>query len=139
MPMVELSQRVEVAINEQGLIPEGGRVVVALSGGGDSVALASLMCEMSAMASWSVVGFLHINHQLRAAANEDADFCRKLADELQVPFLIEKVDVEAMSRNLGISLEEAGHRLRYEIFSRICRNRKADCVATGHTRDDFGG
>lgn len=137
MPMVELSQRVEVAINEQGLIPEGGRVVVALSGGGDSVALASLMCEMSAMASWSVVGFLHINHQLRAAANEDADFCRKLADELQVPFLIEKVDVEAMSRNFGISLEEAGHRLRYEIFSRICRNRVADCVATGHTRDDL--
>ena len=135
--MVELCQRVGVAVKEQGLISQGSRVVVALSGGGDSVALAGLLCEISAKASWSVAGFLHINHQLRAAANEDAEFCRKLSDELNVPFLIEKVDVVAMSRNLGISLEQAGHRLRYEIFSRICEHQVADCVATGHTRDDL--
>ena len=94
--MVELSQRVKVAINEHGLISQGERVVVALSGGGDSVALARLMCEMSAMASWSGVGFVHINHQLRAVAKEDADFCRQLSDELQVPFFIEAVNVRAM-------------------------------------------
>jgi tRNA(Ile)-lysidine synthase len=135
--MVELSQRVKVAINEHGLISQGERVVVALSGGGDSVALARLMCEMSAMASWSVVGFLHINHQLRSVANEDADFCRELSNELNVPFLIEKVNVEAVSREFGISVEEAGHRLRHEIFNRICRSQVADCVATGHTRDDL--
>ena len=135
--MAELSQRVEVAINEHRLIPQGGRVVVALSGGGDSVALARLLCEMSVMASWSVAGFLHINHQLRAVANQDADFCRKLSDELHVPFLIEAVNVGGMSRDRGISIEEAGHRLRYEIFNRICQNQVADCVATGHTRDDL--
>ena len=135
--MIELNQRVEVAINEHGLISQGERVVVALSGGGDSVALARLMCEMSAMASWSVVGFLHINHQLRSVANEDADFCRELSNELNVPFLIEKVNVEAVSREFGISVEEAGHRLRHEIFNRICRSQVADCVATGHTRDDL--
>ena len=137
VPMVELSQRVKVAINEHGLISQGERVVVALSGGGDSVALARLMCEMSAMAPWSVVGFLHINHQLRSVANEDADFCRELSNELNVPFLIEKVNVEAVSREFGISVEEAGHRLRHEIFNRICRSQVADCVATGHTRDDL--
>jgi tRNA(Ile)-lysidine synthase len=92
---------------------------------------------MSAMASWSVVGFLHINHQLRSVANEDADFCRELSNELNVPFLIEKVNVEAVSREFGISVEEAGHRLRHEIFNRICRSQVADCVATGHTRDDL--
>ena len=135
--MVDLCQRVGVAVKEQGLISQGSRVVVALSGGGDSVALAGLMCELSAKASWSVAGFLHINHQLRAAAKKDAEFCRKLSDKLNVPFLIEKVDVVAMSRNLGISLEQAGHRLRYEIFSRICEHRVADCVVTGHTRDDL--
>ncbi len=135
--MVELSQRVEFTNNEYGLIAEGDRVVVALSGGGDSVALAHLLCAMSAMASWSVVGFLHINHQLRAVATEDADFCRKLSDELHVPFFIETVNVEVMSRNRGISIEEAGHRLRYEIFNRICLSQVADCVATGHTRDDL--
>ena len=79
--MAELSQRVEASINEYRLIPQGGRVVVALSGGGDSVVLAHLLCEMSVIARWSVVGFLHINHQLRAVANEDADFCRQLSDE----------------------------------------------------------
>ena len=135
--MVDLCQRVGVAVKEQGLISHGSRVVVALSGGGDSVALAGLMCELSAKASWSVAGFLHINHQLRAAAKKDAEFCRKLSDKLNVPFLIEKVDVVAMSRNLGISLEQAGHRLRYEIFSRICEHQVADCVVTGHTRDDL--
>ncbi len=137
MSMADLSQRVEAAINEHRLIPQASRVVVALSGGGDSVALAHLLCEMSAIAPWSVVGFLHINHQLRAVANEDADFCRKLSGELHVPFLSEAVNVGAMSRDRGISTEEAGHRLRYEVFNRICRSQVADCVATGHTRDDL--
>ena len=133
----ELRRRVVNTIERESLIPPGGRVLVALSGGGDSVALAALLCDVASTASWSVVGFLHVNHQLRAGANGDETFCRKLARAFDVPLLVEHADVGECARVEKVSIEEAGHRLRYAAFARAVTSGRADRVATAHTLNDL--
>ena len=133
----ELRRRIVNTIEREALIPPGGRVLVALSGGGDSVALAALLCDVASTASWSVVGFLHVNHQLRAGAVGDETFCRKLAHAFDVPILVEHSDVRECARVERVSIEEAGHRLRYGAFARAVTSGSADRVATAHTLDDL--
>ena len=112
-------------------------MAVACSGGGDSVALAALLCELAQGAGWSFAGLLHVNHGLRgAAADGDEAFCRDVAATLGVPIAIERVDVAARARAERVSIEAAGHRVRYELFARAVREGRGDLVATGHTRDD---
>ncbi len=135
--MSSLSQRVLQSIERGALIPPSARVAVACSGGGDSVALAALLCELAQGAAWSVAGLLHANHGLRgAAADEDEAFCRDLARQLGVAVTVERVDAAARARAERTSIEAAGHRVRYELFERIVREGTADRVATAHTRDD---
>ena len=135
--MSPLAQRIRQSIARDALFPQGARVLVACSGGGDSVALASLLCEVAPDASWSVAGLLHVNHRLRgASADDDEAFCRRLAGELGVPITVERTDVAARAREERISIETAGHRVRYELFERVVRQGTADLVATGHTGDD---
>ena len=84
--MEALAGRVLTAVRQQALIPRGGRVLVALSGGGDSVALLCLMVELARHSELSLVGIAHVNHQLRLpASDEDASFCRALAAQFELP------------------------------------------------------
>lgn len=137
MALSSLARRILRFIDRETLIPPGARVAVACSGGGDSVALAALLCELAQGAGWSFAGLLHVNHGLRgAAADGDEAFCRDLARDLGTPVTVECVDVAARARAERISIEAAGHRVRYALFARAVREGRADLVATGHTRDD---
>lgn len=137
MAVASLARRVVRLVEREALLPAGARVIVACSGGGDSVALAALLCELAREANWSVAGLLHVNHCLRGPASDDDErFCRALAGDLGVPITVEHVDVAARARAVRSSIEAAGHRVRYELFERIVREGAADLVATAHTRDD---
>ncbi|MCY4075958.1 MAG: tRNA lysidine(34) synthetase TilS [Acidobacteria bacterium] len=133
-----LVARVLRAIERGGLIPRGGRVLAALSGGPDSVALSALLADGAAAGGFALAGLLHVNHQLRGSAAEaDEGFCRGLAAALDVPIRVERVDVAGLARADGLSIEHAGHRARYAIFERVAGEERADRVATGHTQDDL--
>ena len=135
--LTPLHRRVSRAIDQDRLIPSGGRVCVALSGGGDSVALAAILTELAEEADWSVAGLFHVNHQLRRDADADEQFCETLARDLGVPITVERIDVAARARADRTSIESAGHRVRYEQFARLVAGGTADRVATAHTRDDL--
>jgi tRNA(Ile)-lysidine synthase len=111
-------------------------VLVALSGGPDSVALTCLLREMAPQVPLIVAGLVHVNHRLRPSAEEDEAFCRDLARELDLPFRSESVDVRTRARQRRLSLEDAGRKTRYEVFERVRLEMGADLIATGHTRDD---
>lgn len=133
---MELARRALDAIHRHALLPHGGRVVVALSGGPDSVALLRLLKELESGGALIVAGAAHLNHGLRETAHRDEQFSRALAAELGVPFRSDLVDVRGRAHTLGISLEDAGRRARYDMFARVAAELQADAVATGHTRDD---
>lgn len=135
--MHALLARVRRTIRRGALVPRGARVLVAVSGGSDSVALLHLLLELQPDGGFTVAALAHLNHRLRgAAADADEAYCRALAGSLGLSVIVEGRDVAAAARDGRVSVEHAGHRLRHEFFARAAAACGADRVALGHTRDD---
>ncbi|MEO7274404.1 MAG: tRNA lysidine(34) synthetase TilS [Vicinamibacterales bacterium] len=119
-----------------GLWPRGGRVIVALSGGPDSTALLHVLAELRSAGDVEIAGIAHLNHGLRAAADEDERFCRTLAADVGAPIHVERIDVRELAGRWRTSIEDAGRRARYAWFEQVGDELGAAAIATGHTRDD---
>jgi tRNA(Ile)-lysidine synthase len=118
------------------LLPRGGRVLVAVSGGADSVALLRCLHERAGELGISLAA-AHLNHGLRGGASDgDAAFVGRLAARLGIPLVEEKADVRRRAKEQGASLEMAARDARYEFFARAARTVGARAVATAHTADD---
>jgi tRNA(Ile)-lysidine synthase len=84
-----------------------------------------------------VLSAVHVHHGLRGQeADADEAFVRDLCERLQVPLMVERVDVSARREAEREGLEEAARKLRYEVFWKFITEGKADSVATAHTLDD---
>ena len=136
-PMPLLRDRVLRTIETHVLIPHRGRVMVAVSGGSDSVALVHLLRELATGGTFELTGLAHFNHQLRGAtADEDEKFCRELAATLSLPIDVESADVRVLARTRRTSIEDAARHARYAFLERAAARARAERVAVGHTRDD---
>jgi tRNA(Ile)-lysidine synthase len=134
---MKLSQRVARTIRRHSLLARGGRVLVAVSGGPDSVVLVHLLLELQAMGDLTVAGLAHFNHQLRGVdADEDEAFCRAMADTLGLPIDVDRAAVATAARSAGRSIEDVARELRYAFLDRIANARGADAIAVGHSLDD---
>ncbi len=113
----------------------GMRVLIALSGGADSVALAAMLAE--AREAFALTLFAaHVDHAIRPESAEDAAFCEALCRRLDIPLCTVRVDVPAEARRAGEGLETAARRLRYAELRRIRAEVRADCIALAHHMDD---
>jgi len=135
-PNMDLLARVRRTLRQHELAGTGTRVIVALSGGPDSVALAHLVRELAASGDLQAAGFAHFDHALRPASADDARFCEALAASFGWPIVVETGDVLARARNQHRSIEDAARASRYECFNRALATLGADVIALGHTRDD---
>jgi tRNA(Ile)-lysidine synthase len=133
---MSLIDRVRQFIRDHELIRPQTRVVGALSGGSDSVALASVLRELHAHGELCFAGVAHFNHQLRPTADRDQQLAVSIAAALDVPVLVDREDVAARARAERRSIEDAAHAARYAFFERARQHFRADVVALGHTRDD---
>ena len=134
-----MAKRPELAVDvlEQLGGPDASPVVVAVSGGSDSVALLHLMNDRRDEGRLPPLHVAHLNHGIRdVAADADARFVEDLADALALPVTIETVDVGAHSRERRISMEHAARECRYAFLERVARDVGARWVALGHTADD---
>jgi tRNA(Ile)-lysidine synthase len=131
-----VSHKIRRTIQRHALLPAGSRVVVGLSGGSDSVALACLLLDISVHGGFEVAGLAHVNHRLRATAERDEAFCRDLAARLGQAFVTETVDVRSAAESQGRTVEDAARRLRYDALARAARQLRAGRIAVGHTQDD---
>src|SRR2546422_7755548 len=133
--MSDLHGRGHRTIERFGLLRTGDPVVVAVSGGADSVALLHLLADLRDEYAL-VLRIAHLNRRLRPDAGADAEFVRQTATNLGIPITVEEVDVSARAAAQKRSLEDAGRRARYEFFARVAGTMGAGCIATAHTQDD---
>jgi len=132
-----LASRARETIRRYKLARPGERVLVALSGGADSVALLLILRRLQDEGAVDVAGAAHLNHQLRGAeADADEAFCAALAARIGVPFVSEKVDVAALARAQKRSVEDAARTARYAFLARAADRLGADVIAVAHTRED---
>ncbi len=134
--MLDLIDRVRHTIDRYALAQRETRVVAAVSGGADSVALVHLLRALHDQRALSLVGVAHFNHQLRPAADADERFCEETAAALGVACLAEREDIGALARRSRQSIEHAARTARHAFFERARRYFGADVVALGHTTDD---
>lgn len=111
-------------------------VVVAVSGGADSVALLDMLVRLTA-AHGPRLYVAHLNHQLRGVDSaKDAEFVRQLAERLSLPVTIECAEVRAAAESSRRGIEETAREIRYDFLLRVACANGADRIATGHTMND---
>ena len=134
--MTAVLQQIRRTIRRHDLCPSGSRLLVALSGGADSVALTFILRELAPNGGFSVAGLAHFNHHLRPTAARDEQFCRALGERLNLPTVVGDVNVSEYASAEKLSIEEAARRARYAFLHRCAADLDANRIATGHTRDD---
>jgi len=135
--MMTLLPRVRHAIDRDELAPPGSRVLAAVSGGSDSVALFHVLRQLAGECGFVFAGVVHLNHGLRGEESDaDESFCRALAAEYGQPIEVGRRDVAQLARDERVSIEVAARRARYDFFADAVGRLNADRIATGHTRDD---
>ncbi len=131
-----LISTIRETIERLAMIAPGDRVLVALSGGPDSVALLRALFELRGELECELCA-AHLNHKLRGkAGDEDERWCSELAQSLELPFRSARVDVNAEVRRLGGNLEEVARELRYSFLEEAAERLGAARIAVAHTLDD---
>ena len=126
--------KVVETINKFGMLKQNDNILVALSGGADSVTLLHLLNSLQEYSFniWAC----HVNHQIRnQEAQRDEDFVRDLCKNLTVPLIVETVNVPELSNKNSKSLEEMAREVRYNIFNKLANKLNAK-IATAHTLND---
>ena len=123
------------ALGAVGTPSAGETLVVALSGGADSVALTDVLTTLSRRIGFRLVA-AHLDHGLRPDSAEDAAFCARLCRELGLELRLGHADVRARSRRDHLSLEDAARRERYAFLRTVQKEEGAVAIAVAHTRDD---
>jgi tRNA(Ile)-lysidine synthase len=131
-----LKNRFVEFIKKNKLFLKNERILVAVSGGVDSVVLLHLLNQCKNLFKIDIA-IIHLNHMLRGKeANLDEKFVEQLASTLNIKFYNNRIDVSKVAKDKKISVEEAGHLIRKEEFTRVAREEKFDKIVTAHHMDD---
>lgn len=135
-PVEAAREAVREAVRRYDMLRPGEKVVVAVSGGPDSLALLHLLWTLRDELGITL-HVAHLDHGLRGEeAQADAEFVRGVAAGLGVPVTVGEVRVAELARVRGLSVEEAGREARYSFFREVMVATGAARVALGHNRDD---
>jgi tRNA(Ile)-lysidine synthase len=134
MPGALLTQ-VRQTITTHQLLPPRARVVVAVSGGTDSVALLHVLTALQTDRKLTL-HIAHLDHGLREESHQDAEFVRGLGAGWRIPTTVERRDVSATCARESWSLEDGARRIRYQFLLEVARRQSASYIALAHTADD---
>ncbi len=133
---IPLEKKVFNYIKAHGLVAPGQKLLVAVSGGPDSVCLLHVLWKLRKQLDIEL-HIAHLNHLLRGAESDgDAAYVEALAHKLGIPATIESRDVKAYRAERHLSLEEAAREVRYAFLAETAAKIGAEKVAVGHTADD---
>jgi len=129
-------EKVKATIPKYSMLSGGETVLVGLSGGPDSVCLLSVLNALKNELNLKLHA-VYVDHGLRPDETPlEIEFCRKLCQEMSLPFIARTIDVKTYAKEQGMNMQEAARDLRYRIFDEVFHGIKADKIALGHTADD---
>ncbi|MDP3025698.1 MAG: tRNA lysidine(34) synthetase TilS [candidate division Zixibacteria bacterium] len=133
---MEILRKFEQTIRRFNMLQKGDRVIVACSGGPDSVALLHLLNQIKEKYDLKLF-VAHINHKLRGQeSDEDERFVKRLAKDLGLDFYSKSFDVKKIAKKEKLSIEEAAREVRYDYLNKLANRIKATKIALGHNADD---
>ncbi len=125
-------KKIRQHICDNQLFGDGDKVLLAVSGGPDSVAMADMMHRMHVC-----FGICHVNFHLRGADSDaDEEFVRHMAEGYGVQLFVLQADTQAYASKHGVSIEMAARDIRYSEFHRIMDQYGYSCTAVAHHQDD---
>lgn len=128
--------KIRKTIEVNNLISIGDKVIVAVSGGPDSVCLLHGLNELKKDYEIEIYG-AHLNHNFRGIeALKDAQYVTKLCEALNIMCFVKSVDVPEYAKNNGLSMEEAGREQRYLFFQEVATKVGATKIAVAHNLND---
>lgn len=116
------------------LIKENDNILIALSGGSDSVSLFISLVMLREEYKLNLEA-AHVNHMIREEADNDEEFCRNLCERYSVPFHCVKLDIRKIANETSQTEEAAGRNERYRFFNEITKDRNFK-IATAHNKND---
>ncbi len=133
--MDDIKTRMIAFIERERLIQKGDRILVALSGGPDSVMLLSVLLSIEDKYDLTIEAF-HLNHQLRENAIDDEKFVMDLCNEYGIYCTNMTADIKLLAEEKSCSLEQAGREERYKLLGLTLEKRNLNIIATAHHADD---
>ena len=134
--MTGVLEQVEQFCLEHGLLHRGDRIVVACSGGPDSLALLVILWQLRRKYDLQIVA-AHFEHGIRGAASKaDADFVQAFCQQRGIPVQLAATDVPKEAAAQGLSLETAARELRYRFLEQVRQTAGFDAIAVAHHADD---
>jgi len=127
---MDIAQMLEPELEAVGVLPPGERVIVGVSGGGDSVCLLHILQSLHVP-----VVAAHFDHGLRRSSWADGRYVLRLASDLGLPAVAERLEPGQLQAGLG-SLEERARRARYRFLASAAHEWSCRVIAVGHTQDD---
>ena len=122
-------------ILENELIKSGDKVVVAVSGGPDSMCLLDTLNKLKDELSFSIC-VAHVNHGIRIESDDEKVYVENYCNLNKIPFHYLKVDVPKLSKENKMSEETYGRKVRYDFFEQVRKEENANCIAVAHNLND---
>ena len=137
MNVKALIRRVNHTLKLHKLFPEYSRILVACSGGPDSMALLHLLQDIAAHRHTKYkLGIAIVDHSIRPESKDEVLWLRNQVDALGVSFYTTAFDVPTLSKDLKLSEETVARRVRYQWLNEIAQSEGYDYIAVAHHKDD---
>lgn len=132
---MEFEEQVYRTIRGYNMIAKGDRIVVAVSGGPDSMALLNSLIALKDRLGCELV-VAHVNHMIRAVADSETEYVKRFCELNKIQCYIKKADVVTIAQQQKKGTEEMGRIIRYDFFDEVLEESKANKIAIAHNAND---
>ncbi len=131
----KLKANIATYIEKKGLINDGARLIIGLSGGPDSVFLLHFLASLREEKKLTLIA-AHLDHGWRPESANDAQFCKELASNYNIPFIGKTITDLQLSLKFNGSQEEIGRKARRAFFESVAKEHNATAITLAHHADD---